>query len=103
METPRRATRLAGPVPVRMIEVNQRQRLLINARGRSSESRNGENSTYGLTRGPMEGQQRRTVNPPPISKEGRAETLDLKLSAQRFYSTRSERLMQAAPNAILSL
>jgi len=32
----------------------QRQRLLINPRGRSSESRTGENPTYGLTRGPRE-------------------------------------------------
>jgi len=29
----------------------QRQRLLISTRGRSSESRTGENPTYGLTRG----------------------------------------------------
>lgn len=32
--------------------VYQRQRLLIDSQGRSSESRTGENPTYGLTRGP---------------------------------------------------
>ena len=38
-------------IPVRRRAVLQRQRLPIGERGRSSESRPGENPTYGSTRG----------------------------------------------------
>ncbi len=37
-------------MPVRLIDVLQRQRLLINSQRRSSESHNGKNLTYNLTR-----------------------------------------------------
>ena len=50
-ESPQRLSRSTGTIPVRLIEVFQRQRLLISLWGRSSVSRNGENSTYGSTRG----------------------------------------------------
>jgi group II intron reverse transcriptase/maturase len=49
-ETPRQPTGPAGFIPVRLSAMLQRQRLLISTRGRSSESRTGENPTYGLTR-----------------------------------------------------
>jgi hypothetical protein len=54
-ESPQRPSRSTGIIPVRLIEVLQRQRLLISTWGRSSVSRNGENSPYGSTRGPREG------------------------------------------------
>ena len=51
MESPQQFTCSTGIIPVRLIAVIQRQRLLINTWGRSSVSRTGENSTYGSTRG----------------------------------------------------
>jgi hypothetical protein len=68
--------------------VYQRQRLLINKRGRSSESRTGENLPYGLTRGLRERQSWGTGNPSPIPKGGVSETLHLTPPAPRFYFTR---------------
>jgi len=51
MESPQQRSCSTGIIPVRLIAAIQRQRLLINSWGRSSVSRNEENSTYGSTRG----------------------------------------------------